>query len=64
MATVAILYVVLSLALGSAWIATEFRFLPRRALAVEFLVAALAWPVVLAFVVTLLLATTSRRHDG
>jgi uncharacterized membrane protein YbhN (UPF0104 family) len=64
MAVIAVLYLALSLALASAWIATELRLQPRPALAIEFLVAALAWPIVLAFAVVLMLVTKSKKHDG
>lgn len=63
MAALVVLYVLVSLALGAAWIATEFRLQPSRALAVEFVVAALIWPLVLAFVLVLILATKSKKHD-
>jgi len=62
MAVIAVLYLVLSLALAAAWIATEFRSQPGRAPALEFLVAAVAWPFVLAFVVILMLATKSKKN--
>lgn len=62
-AALAIIYVVVSVALGLAWIATEFRLLPGRVLAVEFFVAAVVWPFLLVFVVVLLLATKSKKHD-
>jgi len=64
MALIAILYLVLSVALASAWIATELHLQARPALAIQFLVAALAWPFVLALGVMLMLVTKSKKHDG
>jgi hypothetical protein len=72
MATVATLYLAVGLALGCAWVATEMRLQPRRALAREFvsvslawpvIVATLIWPLVLALAVGLLFVKKSKKHD-
>jgi hypothetical protein len=56
-------YVLASLALGWAWIAPDFRSQPRRRLGAKLVAVALVWPLILAFGVTLLLATKSKKHD-
>lgn len=64
MTAIALAWIVLSLVLGLAWIATEMRIEPRAGLLVDFAVAAFAWPIVLGFAVVLMLATESKPHDA
>jgi len=63
MAAIAAIYVVVGLALGWAWIATEVRLEPRRRLALDFLIVALGWPLFAVFVLILLLTTKSKKSD-
>lgn len=63
MVAFASVYVAISIGLGLAWIATEFKLQPRRGLVVEFLLTSLIWPFLFVFVVALLLGTKSKKHD-
>jgi hypothetical protein len=64
MAAIFSIYLLVSLALGAAWIAADLGAQPHRTLARQFLIVGLGWPAILIVAIgSLLLVTKSKSHD-